>query len=175
MTVVTSTLVLGGASSGKSAHAEEIVRNLPGEPIYVATAQAFDDEMIDKISVHRRRRGDGWTTIEEPYNLAAAIDEYNDAQSVLLIDCLTLWLTNIMTIERDIRIETDRLAAAIRRASGPVVLVSNELGLGLVPGDELSRHFRDLHGTMNQAVAKAADRVVFVAAGLPMILKGAPN
>ena len=168
----TSTLVLGGASSGKRAFAEERVLNLLGAPVYVATAQAFDEEMMDKIAAHRRRRGDGWTTVEEPYDLPDAIRRLGATDTTLLVDCLTLWLTNIMTIERDIAAETDALVAAINQVQGHIILVSNELGLGLVPADQLSRHFRNLHGNLNQAVAAAADNVVFVAAGLPMVLKG---
>jgi adenosylcobinamide kinase/adenosylcobinamide-phosphate guanylyltransferase len=168
-----STLVLGGASSGKSTYAEDLALQLPGAPVYIATAQGFDEEMIDKIAAHRRRRGDAWTTVEEPYDLPAAIVERGAADTVLLVDCLTLWLTNIMTVERDIADETDALIDAIARVQGRIVLVSNELGLGLVPGDELSRHFRNLHGTLNQSVAASVDRAVFVAAGLPLVLKGA--
>ena len=172
MLTAKSTFVLGGASSGKSAYAEELTMKLPGAPVYLATAQGFDDEMIDKIAAHRRRRGDGWTTVEEPYDLPAAIAEHGIADTVLLVDCLTLWLTNIMSVERDIPNETDALIAAIGRVQGRIVLVSNELGLGLVPGDELSRNFRNLHGNLNQAVAASVDRAVFVAAGLPLTLKG---
>ena len=171
MLTAKSTFVLGGASSGKSAYAEELTKKLPGAPVYLATAQGFDDEMIDKIAAHRRRRGDGWTTVEEPYDLPAAIAEHGIADTVLLVDCLTLWLTNIMSVERDIPNETDALIAAIGRVQGCIVLVSNELGLGLVPGDELSRNFRNLHGNLNQAVAASVDRAVFVVAGLPLTLK----
>ena len=175
MPAATSTFVLGGASSGKSAYAEELVLRLFGTPVYIATAQAFDDEMTDKIAVHRQRRGGVWTTIEEPLELPTAITENGVANTVLLVDCLTLWLSNLMTAERDIAAETDTLVDAICGVHGHIVLVSNELGLGLVPGDELSRRFRDLQGTLNQAVAAATDRVVFVAAGLPMTLKGEPG
>ena len=115
MLTAKSTFVLGGASSGKSAYAEELTMKLPGAPVYLATAQGFDDEMIDKITAHRRRRGEGWTTVEEPYDLPAAIAEYGIADAVLLVDCLTLWLTNIMSVERDIPNETDALIAAIGR------------------------------------------------------------
>ena len=175
METAISTLVLGGAASGKSAYAEELTLRLPGTPVYIATAQAFDDEMTDKIAAHRQRRGGVWTTIEEPLELPTAITENGVANTVLLVDCLTLWLSNLMTAERDIAAETDTLVDAIRGVQGHIVLVSNELGLGLVPGDELSRRFRDLQGTLNQAVAAATDRVVFVAAGLPMTLKGEPG
>ncbi len=175
METAISTLVLGGAASGKSAYAEELTLRLPGTPVYIATAQAFDDEMTDKIAAHRQRRGGAWTTIEEPLELPTAITENGVANTVLLVDCLTLWLSNLVTAERDIAAETDTLVDAIRGVQGHIVLVSNELGLGLVPGDQLSRRFRDLQGTLNQAVAAATDRVVFVAAGLPMTLKGEPG
>ena len=175
MAAAVSTLVLGGASSGKSAYAEALTLRLPGTPVYIATAQAFDDEMTDKIAVHRDRRGDAWKTVEEPLDLPAAIAEHAVSDTVLLVDCLTLWLNNLMTAERDIAGETADLIAAISRVQGHIVLVSNELGLGLVPGDSLSRRFRDLHGTLNQKIAEAAERVVFVAAGLPMTLKGDPD
>ncbi|MGB0632938.1 MAG: bifunctional adenosylcobinamide kinase/adenosylcobinamide-phosphate guanylyltransferase [Alphaproteobacteria bacterium] len=173
MLTAKSTFVLGGASSGKSAYAEELVLRLPGAPVYIATAQGFDEEMMDKIASHRRRRGDAWATVEEPYDLPDAIVEHGGSDTVLLVDCLTLWLTNIMTVERNIADETDALIAAINRVQGRIVLVSNELGLGLVPSDELSRAFRNLHGNLNQTVAAAVDRAVFIAAGLPLTLKDA--
>ena len=168
------TLILGGARSGKSRRAETLARESGSELVYLATAEPIDDEMAARIARHREdRAAHGWTTVEEPYDLPAAIVERGAADTVLLVDCLTLWLTNIMTVERDIADETDALIAAIARVQGRIVLVSNELGLGLVPGDELSRHFRNLHGTLNQSVAASVDRAVFVAAGLPLVLKGA--
>ena len=170
-----STLVLGGAASGKSVYAEELVLRLPGAPVYIATAQGFDDEMVDKIAAHRRRRGDTWTTVEEPFDLPDAIRETGQRNTAVLVDCLTLWLTNIMATERDIADETDKLVAAIEAVEGRIVLVSNEIGLGLVPENDFTRHFRNLHGTLNQSVAAAVDRAVFIAAGLPLTLKGAPE
>ena len=167
-----STFVIGGASSGKSAYAEDLVLRSPGAPTYVATAQAFDVEMVEKIATHRLRRSNNWTTVEEPYNLPHAIVANGMADTVLLVDCLTLWLTNIMSTERDVAEETDALIAAIAGVKGRIVLVSNEIGLGLVPGDERNRHFRNLHGNLNQTVAAAVERVVFVASGLPITLKG---
>ncbi|MEE2997989.1 MAG: bifunctional adenosylcobinamide kinase/adenosylcobinamide-phosphate guanylyltransferase [Pseudomonadota bacterium] len=172
MLAPSSIFVLGGASSGKSIYAEELVARLPGAPIYLATAQAFDDEMVDKVEAHRRRRGDDWTTVEEPYDLPEAISTYGAADTVLLADCLTLWLFNLISVERDIADETEALIKAISGVEGRIVLVSNEIGLGLVPDNEVGRNFRNLHGTLNQAVAAAADRVVFIAAGLPVTLKG---
>ena len=170
-----STFVIGGAASGKSLHAEELAMQLPGAPIYLATAQAFDDEMKDKIAAHRRRRGEDWITIEEPYDLPDAISQNGVSNTVLLVDCLTLWLSNLIFLERDISKESDALIEAVSKVKGCIVLVSNEVGLGLVPDNQVARHFRDLQGTLNQKVAAVADRVVFVAAGLPLTLKGATN
>ena len=170
-----SIFVLGGASSGKSIYAEELVSRLPGAPIYLATAQAFDDEMADKVEVHRRRRGVDWTTVEEPYDLPDAISEHGVTDTVLLVDCLTLWLFNLVSAERDITDQTEALIKAISGVEGRIVLVSNEIGLGLVPDNVVGRRFRNLHGTLNQAVAATADRVVFIAAGLPVTLKGAED
>ncbi len=148
---------------------------MPGAPIYLATAQAFDDEMADKVEVHRRRRGDDWTTVEEPYDLPDAISEHGVTDTVLLVDCLTLWLFNLVSAERDITDQTEALIKAISGVEGRIVLVSNEIGLGLVPDNVVGRRFRNLHGTLNQAVAATADRVVFIAAGLPVTLKGAED
>jgi adenosylcobinamide kinase/adenosylcobinamide-phosphate guanylyltransferase len=170
-----SIFVLGGASSGKSIYAEDLVSRLPGAPIYLATAQAFDDEMADKVEVHRRRRGDDWTTVEEPYDLPDAISEHGVTDTVLLVDCLTLWLFNLVSAERDITDQTEALIKAISGVGGRIVLVSNEIGLGLVPDNVVGRRFRNLHGKLNQAVAATADRVVFIAAGLPVTLKGAED
>lgn len=166
------TLVLGGARSGKSAYAETLVVKDGGRRIYLATAQAFDDEMAARIAAHRDRRDAGWRTVEEPLDLAGALAGADAADTVVLVDCLTLWLSNLMAAERDVAAEVGALTAGFARLRGRVVLVANEVGLGIVPDNALARAFRDLHGTMNQAVAAAADRVVFVAAGLPMVLKG---
>lgn len=167
-----STLVLGGAASGKSAYAEECTLRLPGRPVYIATAQAFDGEMADKIAVHRARRGTIWTNVEEPLDLAGAITAADAPDAVLLVDCLTMWLNNLMADDRDIAAETAQLVEVMGGLQGRIVLVANELGLGIVPDNALARAFRNLHGTLNQSVAAAADRVVFVAAGLPLALKG---
>ncbi|CAN0588888.1 unnamed protein product [Laminaria digitata] len=168
-----STLVLGGAASGKSAYAEDLVLRAPGQPVYIATAQAFDGEMTDKITVHRARRGAVWTTVEEPLDLAGAIAGADAPDAVLLVDCLTMWLNNLMADDRDVAAETAHLLDVLDDLQGHIVLVANEVGLGIVPDNALARAFRNLHGTLNQAVAGAADRVIFVAAGLPLALKGA--
>lgn len=168
-----STLVLGGAASGKSMYAEDLVLRQPARPVYIATAQAFDGEMTDKIAVHKARRGAVWTNVEEPLDLAGAIAGSDAPDAVLLVDCLTLWLSNLMADDRDIAAETAQLVGILARLQGRIVLVANEVGLGIVPDNAMARAFRNLHGTLNQAVAGTADRVVFVAAGLPLALKGA--
>lgn len=165
-------LVLGGAASGKSAYAEDLVLRIPGRPVYIATAQAFDGEMTDKIAVHRARRCAVWTNVEEPLDLAGAIARADAPDAVLLVDCLTMWLNNLMADARDVVAETAQLVDTLGDLQGQIVLVANEVGLGIVPENALARAFRNLHGTLNQAVAGTADRVVFVAAGLPLALKG---
>lgn len=167
-----ATLVLGGARSGKSRHAEALARRAGLARIYLATAGAHDEEMRARIAHHRENRAhDGWTTIEEPLDLAGALTRESTKERVILIDCLTLWLTNVMLGGMDIRAAEAGLINALGAARGPVILVSNEVGLGLVPETPLGRDFRDAQGRLNQAVAAACDRVVFVAAGLPLVLK----
>ena len=167
------TLVLGGAGSGKSAHAEALVREAGRPAVYIATAQAFDDEMAAKIAAHRARRDAAdWRTVEAPLDLCDALEAADGPDAVILVDCLTLWLSNLMAADRDVAAETERLVATLRGLSGVAVLVANEVGLGIVPDNAVARAFRELHGRLNQSVAAAADRVVFVAAGLPLTLKG---
>ncbi|ARE40488.1 Adenosylcobinamide-phosphate guanylyltransferase [Rhodovulum sp. P5] len=164
-------LVTGGARSGKSRHAEALVRAMPGPPIYIATAEAGDDaEMQARIAHHVDRRGAGWTTVEEPLDLAGALDR-SDGEGPRLVDCLTLWLSNHMFADRPWEPEADTLIAALGRQRSPVVLVSNEVGMGIVPDNALARAFRDAQGFLNQRVAEVADEVMFVAAGLPLRLK----
>jgi len=165
------TLVLGGARSGKSRHAEGLVTATPPPWIYVATAQAFDDEMTARIAQHRSRRPTGWRTIEAPLDLAGAIAEHANSGQAVLIDCLTLWLSNIMLDGRDVEVACDALVDALATATGPIVVVSNEVGLGIVPDNTLARRFRDAQGHLNQQVAASADRVVLMTAGLPLTLK----
>jgi adenosylcobinamide kinase / adenosylcobinamide-phosphate guanylyltransferase len=170
------TLVLGGARSGKSRHAEELVRALAagvGAPHYLATAQAWDDEMEARIATHRtRRQGQGWITHEAPHELAAALAAL-PRDAPVLIDCLTLWLTNRLLAEADLAAEGARLGAAIAAHPAPVVAVSNEVGLGIVPENALARAFRDAAGKLHQDLAAQADRVVLVVAGLPLVVKDA--
>lgn len=166
------TLVLGGARSGKSTFAEQKVEASGLQPFYVATGRAYDDEMHERIAVHRSRRGDAWQTLEEPLDLIGALEKACRPERVVLVDCLTLWLTNLMMDERDIIAETDRLAAALRLVQGSVVFVSNEVGLGIAPDNRMAREFRDHAGFLHQAVAAIADEVYFIAAGLPLKMKG---
>ena len=166
-----ATLVLGGARSGKSTWAEHLRLGHDLERIYLATAEARDDEMAERIAKHQERRGNAWRAEEVPLELPRALDEMAGPGRAVLVDCLTLWLSNLMAAERDIEEESAALVAAIERARGPVVLVSNEVGLGIVPMNALARAFRDHAGRLNQITAAAADQVVFLAAGLPMVLK----
>jgi adenosylcobinamide kinase/adenosylcobinamide-phosphate guanylyltransferase len=161
------TFVLGGARSGKSAHAEALVQAEPAPWVYVATSQAFDDEMRARIVEHRARRPPGWRTVEAPLDLPAALAE----PGPMLVDCLTLWLTNLMLAGREP--DWPALLAALDARAAPTVLVSNEVGLGIVPDNALARAFRDVAGRLHQRVAARADRVVFMVAGLPMIVKAA--
>ncbi len=165
------TLVLGGARSGKSAFAERLVEAGAAGGTYLATAEAGDAEMAARIRLHRERRGPAWMTVEEPTELAVALAAHATRDRPVLVDCLTLWLSNIMAAERDIAGERERLVDGMSRLSGPVVFVANEVGLGLVPPTPLGRAFRDEAGRLNQAVAAAAQRVIFVAAGLPLTMK----
>ena len=167
-----TTLVLGGARSGKSAFAEGLVSSSGLGLRYLATAEAGDGEMRERIAHHRDRRGPGWTTREEPLALVEALAEEAGESRAVLVDCLTLWLSNLLFAERDLEAETSRLCAFLGDAPGPIVLVSNEVGMGLVPETPLGRRFRDAQGRLNQAVAAVVPSVAFVAAGLPLWLKG---
>ncbi len=165
------TLILGGARSGKSAHAERLVETLSGERIFIATAEAGDSEMAARIRRHKARRKAGWRTVEAPLDLTGALDRSAAPERAVLVDCLTLWLSNLMHAERDPERAVQDLADSLGRAKGPVVLVSNEVGLGIVPENVLARDFRDHAGRMNQRIAAASDEVLFMAAGLPLTLK----
>ena len=166
------TLVLGGARSGKSTFAEKLAREGGGQCVYVATAEPVDAEMAGRIEAHRARRGEGWRTVEAPLRLAEAIRRESVPRTCLLVDCLTVWLGNLMHHGHDVDAAREALLASLATASGPVVLVANEVGLGIVPDNAMARAFRDHAGRLNQAVAGAAGRVYFVAAGLPVRLKG---
>jgi adenosylcobinamide kinase/adenosylcobinamide-phosphate guanylyltransferase len=163
-------LITGGARSGKSRRAEARARGFPGRPVYLATAEALDFEMETRIAKHRARRGADWIEREVPLDLVPALVAC-DGGGARLVDCLTLWLSNLMHAERDWEHEVRELADALPGLNSPVVFVSNEVGLGIVPDNALARAFRDAAGIMNQAIASAADEVEFVVAGLPMKLK----
>jgi len=164
------TFVLGGARSGKSAHAERLVTALPPPWTYMATAQAFDDEMRERISQHQARRSAEWRNLEAPVQLCEAL-ETSETGTPVLVDCLTLWLTNHMLAEHDLSGEGDRLVDVLSRPRGPWFVVSNEVGLGIVPDNALARRFRDEAGRLNQRVAAVADTVLFMTAGLPIKVK----
>jgi len=166
---MSTTLILGGARSGKTTLALGRAEAWPGRPVMIATAEALDDEMAERIARHRAERGSQWRTIEAPLTLVEAIEGLAAAE-IAVVDCLTLWLSNLMHAERDPEVETRRLIAAL--TGREAILVANEVGLGIVPETPLGRRFRDAAGRMNQAIAAAADRVWFVAAGLPLVLKG---
>lgn len=165
------TFVLGGARSGKSHFAESFVASLPRPWVYVATAEAHDDEMAARIAEHQARREAGWQTIEAPHELPEAIRGAPKG-AVVLVDCLTLWLSNIMHGPFDIDRAIGQLEEALHTRENATVLVSNEVGLGLVPETRLGRAFRDAQGRLNQRIAAFASRVVLVVAGQPLILKG---
>jgi adenosylcobinamide kinase/adenosylcobinamide-phosphate guanylyltransferase len=163
-------LALGGARSGKSAFAESLC-GPPGARVFLATAEPFDEEMRARIARHRADRGAGWETIEAPRDLTGALRAADAPGRTLLVDCLTLWLSNRMLDGADVEADAAALVAALPGLAARVVMVSNEVGMGLVPDTALGRRFRDAQGRLNQRVAAAADYVVFVAAGLPLVLK----
>jgi len=170
------TLVLGGARSGKSHYAERLIETAAAQGTYCATAEPGDAEMAARIAAHRTRRhevgrGSFWHTVEAPVAVPSVIAGEAARDRPLLVDCLTLWLSNLLLADKCVEAETAALSAALREAAGPVVLVANEVGLGLVPETPLGRRFRDAAGRLNQEIAALADRVVFVAAGLPLVLK----
>lgn len=166
------TLVLGGARSGKSRYAESLATTLPPPWIYVATAEPLDAEMDARIAEHRSRRGSGWQTMDAPRDLAGALTTIPVTASSILVDCLTLWLSNLMLAKENIDSHIKDLEDALAEAVVPVVLVANEVGLGIVPDNALARCFRDQHGRLNQRIAARADRVVMLVAGLPIAVKG---
>ncbi|MBT9370908.1 bifunctional adenosylcobinamide kinase/adenosylcobinamide-phosphate guanylyltransferase [Rhizobium sp. CSW-27] len=166
------TLVLGGARSGKSRFSEDLARAGGLERHYIATSQAFDEEMHARIAQHRADRGDGWVTHEVPLLLLSALQQVARPERIVLVDCLTLWVTNLMMAEAEVDREGAALAESLRKLAGPVIFVSNEVGLGIVPDNRMARAFRDHAGRLHQAVAAVADEVFFIAAGLPLKMKG---
>lgn len=165
------TLVLGGAASGKSAWAENLLLQSGLRPVYVATGQAFDAETRDKIKVHKARRGAEWALLEAPLDVASVWPDVVDGQGILL-DCATMWLSNRMLAEQPLETAPSDFLAALSFASAPVIVVSNEVGQGIVPDNAMARQFREAQGRLNIAVAAKADLVVQVVAGLPNVLKG---
>ncbi|MFC5386435.1 bifunctional adenosylcobinamide kinase/adenosylcobinamide-phosphate guanylyltransferase [Aquamicrobium segne] len=164
------TFIIGGARSGKSRHGEELVTMLPAPWNYIATAEAFDEEMRERIALHRARRAKGWQTLEAPLDLAGILAAQPQGQPVL-VDCLTLWLSNHLLAGHDLEAECARLVDVLARPRGPWFVVSNEVGQGIVPDNAFARQFRDEAGWLNQKVALVADTVLFMVAGLPMKVK----
>ncbi len=166
-----STLILGGARSGKSRFGERLALSLGFEPVYIATAQALDQEMTDRISHHRKYRTDKWLTVEEPLALATAIQQYSTENRIILADCLTLWLSNLYEHGKNISHAEKELFEALGQAAGPVILIANEVGNGIVPADPRTRDYRDQAGLLNQQIAAIVHQVFFIIAGLPIPLK----
>ena len=167
------TFILGGARSGKSRFALEFGEDLSEERVFVATAQGLDEGMRERIGRHRADRDASWRTVEEFVEIWDVIERECREGRVVVLDCLTLWLNNLMLFERDVGADIERLVSVLEGGvEGQLVLVSNEIGLGLVPDSDLGREFRDVHGRMNQCVAAVCDRVLFMVAGLPVVVKG---
>jgi adenosylcobinamide kinase/adenosylcobinamide-phosphate guanylyltransferase len=164
-------LILGGARSGKSAYGESIGEAHQGPLTYVATAQAHDNEMKARIDTHVKRRGKRWRTLETPIELSKTLAGSAAPENFIVVDCITLWLTNVMLAGEDAQHAIDTLVGTLQHADGTIVLISNEVGLGIVPENALARRFRDMAGLANQRLASHCDEVVLVAAGLPLMLK----
>ncbi|MEM7491811.1 MAG: bifunctional adenosylcobinamide kinase/adenosylcobinamide-phosphate guanylyltransferase [Pseudomonadota bacterium] len=169
---MTSYFILGGARSGKSCRALALAETIGTRRAFIATAEAWDEEMKIRIAHHKDERGPEWATLEAPLELVAALNNVSQTAEVCLVDCLTLWLSNLMHHDRNVQAETAKLCEAISAFSIPIILVSNEVGLGIVPETPLGRAFRDEQGRLNQAIAGVCDRVEFIAAGLSITLKG---
>lgn len=167
------TFVFGGSRSGKSGFAENLVQNSDLDPVYIATGKAGDNEMTDRILAHQERRGSQWLTVEEPLALADAVAQSAFQGRALLVDSVAMWVTNLMMADANVGRECDSLIAVMTEVPCPVVLVSDETGLGIVPDNEIARRFRDLSGEVNQKIARVADEAWFVAAGLPLKMKPA--
>jgi len=165
------TLVLGGAASGKSAWAENLILNSSLDPVYLATSRVFDDEIKSKVAVHKNRRSDKWLNFESDTDLSDPLLALKPTQAVL-VDCATMWLTNLMMDEAEILSAQTGLLETLRQCPAPVVIVSNEVGHGIVPDNALARRFREAQGRLNIALAEQAELAVFVVAGLPQVLKG---
>ena len=166
--------ITGGARSGKSAFAEKLAGDIPGKRAYLATAQALDAEMVARIEHHRLRRGSAWDTYEEPLAITELLKKLSGRYEVVLLDCLTLWLSNIMArtgSNDEISARVDELTSGLRDFAGACIVVSNEVGLGIVPDNPLARRFRDLAGMTNQKIARTADEAYLLTSGIPMKIK----
>jgi adenosylcobinamide kinase/adenosylcobinamide-phosphate guanylyltransferase len=176
MSFAAKVLILGGAKSGKSSQAQKLAEAWGGRLVYLATAQAGDREMRARIARHQAQRGAAWRTVEEPLELEAALREADGPDAVLLVDCLTLWLSNLVLganlSDAEVAERGEALAALLPALRARVILVANEVGLGIVPENALARRWRDLAGSLNQRLARACDTVLLVTAGLPLALKG---
>ena len=167
------TLILGGARSGKSVFGEKLALNKDSKPIYIFTAQSFDEEMDERIRIHKdRRKKQSWQDVEATINLPAAISELSKKEKVILVDCLSLWLTNLIINERNIDRDITEFLNSLEKSPGDVILVSSEVGLGIVPDNEMSREFRDHLGSLHQRVAAISETVIMMVAGIPMVVKG---
>ena len=166
-----TTFIIGGARSGKSVFAESLVLKSGHKPIYLATGRASDDEMAQRIEEHQSRRGEDWHTVEEPLALVDALTQASIEKRIILVDCLTLWITNLMMAEADVAREADALVGYLAEAPVPIVIVSNEVGQGVVPENKMARAFVDLSGLVHQRVAAACKHVYFVTSGIPQKLK----
>lgn len=166
------TLILGGIRSGKSAFAENFVLAAGKQPIYLATGEYFNEEMRSRIEKHRARRDGRWINLEQPLDILAELQRYNTLDNIVLVDCLTVWLGNLMHYQRDIENDITLFVDGLKMLDVDVVLVASEVGLSIVPDNQMARHFADYAGTLNQAVAAIASNVYFIAAGLPLKLKG---
>ncbi len=166
------TLILGGARSGKSWYSEQLAGKAGRRKLYVATAQALDDEMLMRVASHRARRGEEWSVIEAPIDISGVITAKSNEDSIILIDCLTLWLSNLLGADMDIIEHSNLLIEALKSAKSEVILVSSEVGMGIVPDNALARQFRDYAGVLHQRVAEVADLLVIMVAGVPMVVKG---
>jgi adenosylcobinamide kinase / adenosylcobinamide-phosphate guanylyltransferase len=167
--------ITGGCRSGKSRYALDYANQHFSQKLYLATSEPLDEEMARRVEHHKRTRGPEWQTVEEPLEIADKIRQYGDRTEVILVDCLTLWLSNLLMKSRDddaIMAEVAQLIAAIRECQATLLIVSNEVGMGIVPAEPLARRFRDLAGMANQRIAEAAETVIFMVSGIPLFLKG---
>ena len=167
--------ILGGARSGKSRYAEQLASDGGKEVVYIATAQAYDDEMQTRILHHKKQRPANWTTIEEALNLDKVLSNNSNITNCILIDCLTLWLTNLLCVNYDVTLAKQALLDALRQSQSDIIIVSNETGMGVVPMGELTRRYCDEVGWLHQEIAALADQVVLMVAGIPVVIKEVCN